>query len=67
MLLGDLRKVEARGKMRPFAGQDDGANILWQAGEERLQPQHGQVVERVALLRTRKAEMGDRPMTCRLQ
>ena len=63
----DLGKVEAGGKVRAFAGEDDGANILRQAGEERLEPQHGRIVERVALLRAGKAQMGDCPEPRRLE
>ena len=54
-VLGDFGEVEAGGKMRALAGEHDGANVSRQAGEERLEPEHGPVVERVALLRSARA------------
>jgi hypothetical protein len=39
--------------MLALAGQHDGADVWRQADEERLKPEHGRVIERVALLRAR--------------
>ena len=65
--LDDLGKVEAGGKMRALAGEHDGADVRVHASEEGFEPEHGHIVERVALLRAGEAQMGDRADTGRLQ
>ena len=60
MALGDLGKVEPGREMLALAGQHHRANVLRQPGEERLEPQHGHIVERVAFFRSRQAQMRDR-------
>ncbi len=57
-----LGQVESGRKMRAFAGQHHGANVLRQPGEEGLQTEHGHIVEGVALLRAGEAQMGDGAM-----
>ena len=59
-VLGDFGEIEAGGKMLAFAGQHDRADVRGQPGEEGLEPEHGDVVERVALFRAREAQMRDR-------
>ena len=67
MLPRHFRKIEPGREMRALAGQHDRANVLRQAGEERLEPQHRRVVERVALLRAREAQMRDSAAPRRLE
>jgi hypothetical protein len=50
-LSGHFGEVEAGRKMRPLAGQHDGADVLGQMTEEGLESSHGHIVERIALLR----------------
>ena len=57
VLLGDLAEVEAGGKMRALPGQHHGANVARQSGEESLEPKHCDVIERIALLRAREAQV----------
>ncbi len=57
--LGELGEIEARGEVLAFAVEHHGLDVFGQRGEERLQPQHSGVVERVALVRTLQRHDGD--------
>ncbi len=58
-LAGDFGQVEPGREMRALAGQNHGAHVFRQTVEEGLDPQHGDVVERVALLGAGEAQVCD--------
>src|SRR5262245_18480744 len=56
---GELAEIEARAEMLALAGQHEGLDGVRQGGKERLDAEHGRVVDGVALFRARKKENGD--------
>ena len=49
--LGELAEIEAGAEMLAVAGEHDGLDVVRQRREERLDAEHGRVVEGVALFR----------------
>src|SRR5262249_10227640 len=56
---GELTQIEARAEMIALAGEHDGLDRVRQGGKERLDAEHGRIVDGVALFRARKKENGD--------
>ena len=56
---GELAEIEAGAEMVAFAGEHHGLDGVRQRRKERLDAEHGRVVDGIALFRTRKEENGD--------
>ena len=56
---GELAEIEAGAEMVALAGEHHGLDGVRQRGKERLDAEHGRVVDGVALFRARKEEHGD--------
>ena len=57
---GQFGEIEAGAEIVAVAGQHHGADAVRDRREERLDAEHGGIVERVALFRTRQLEHRDR-------
>ena len=62
-----LGQIEAGGEMLAFGVQHDGFHARGQRVEERLDAEHGRVVQRIALLGTRQGQDRDRAAPLHLQ
>ena len=60
--LGQFGEIEAGAEIVAFAGQHHGADAVRDRGEERLDAEHGRIIERIALFRTRQLEHRDRAL-----
>ena len=59
----EFGKIEPGAEIVAVAGQHHGADAVRDRGKERLDTEHGRVVERIALVRTRELEHGDRALS----